>query len=309
MKQSSHILTFAVKRARIILAYIRKLAGSKAAKQIGYLVFTITLILILWLVIQNYRQFKLLVTGFDFRWVLLSFVFISFCFVTLATSWHQILQGYGVNCARYRIMRIYFLTGIGRYLPGGVWHFGGRVVWLEQLTVPLKISTEALLTEQISVLWVGLVLGAGFALAKFASTVLLFLAGGILLSLWIAVMRARFQACNARLPARRLVYLAGLYIVFWLAYGSSIYWLVLASGQLFNPANLIQTIGYACLSWVVGYVIIFVPGGVGIREGMLAGLLSGMMPLPVAGTIALLARGVSMSAEALLALIFVKIRQ
>lgn len=308
MKLSSLRLKAGIQQATAVLGQLQSLARSKIARQLGYMVLASTLILVVWLIVRNYQQFKLLITGFHIGWVVASFLLITACLVILAESWYQILCGYGIERGRYPIIRMYFLTGIGRYLPGGVWHFGGRMVWLEQLSTPLKISTEALLTEQIGVLWLGAVMGAGFVLAQFVSVAILVVAAGILIGLWWWVVRHRFLTYNINLSEQRVVFLIGRYLVFWLVYGLSIYALVLASGQPFDLAEMVKTIGYACLSWVAGYVVIFVPGGVGIREGALAGSLNGFMPLPVAGTIALLSRGMSIAAEVILVLIFIKKR-
>ena len=217
----------------------------------------------------------------------------------LAANWHGMLKWCGYPLPMRQLFRIYFLTGVSRYLPGGIWHFGGRIIWLSQLPVPLKASTRTVVAEQISVLWVALVSSMFFVFSKGLSSLLLQALLGLMCFLLLiaasVILTWTFKAADCEDRSRRIQSFKQitLYFAFWLCYGISIYTLIIALDYPIQQIESFTIIGYASLSWAVGYLIIFVPGGLGVREGVLTVLLSALLPFPIAGTIALLARLVS----------------
>jgi uncharacterized membrane protein YbhN (UPF0104 family) len=85
-----------------------------------------------------------------------------------------------------------------------------------------------------------------------------------------------------------LPYLAR-YFFGWVVYG------VAFSGFVFSLHSMkLSTIpALTCIfaaSYTLGFLFILVPGGLGVREGLLAALLSAYMPLPIATVISLLSR-------------------
>ena len=63
-------------------------------------------------------------------------------------------------------------------------------------------------------------------------------------------------------------------------------------------AQLVVTIVYAaCLSWMAGFVIIGLPGGLGVREAVLISLLTGPLGAGVAVSTALVSRVVSIGVD------------
>ena len=61
-------------------------------------------------------------------------------------------------------------------------------------------------------------------------------------------------------------------IFIWLAFGLS-FWLVFPP----DAGYLAQVVGAFSLSWLAGYVAFFAPGGIGVREVLLAVLLGAFL--------------------------------
>ena len=95
----------------------------------------------------------------------------------------------------------------------------------------------------------------------------------------------------------------GISLVFWLATGVAFLFLVFAVNPA-TPLNALQGASLFALAWCVGFVIVFLPAGFGAREAVLSFLLTGIMPLPEAISVALLARFWWMAAEAVYLVIF-----
>jgi uncharacterized membrane protein YbhN (UPF0104 family) len=269
------------------------------AKQLGYMVTLAMLGLIAWIVLSDYQMVKTALSHVRPGWVIIAIGLNFLGHGLLALNWHQMLKRCGYSLPVYRLFRIYFLSGVARYLPGGFWHFGGRIVWLNQLSVPLKASTQTVFAEQASVLWVALVSSMFFVFVQSLQGLLrqallglmcflLLIAASVILT-W-TLKAADNEGRNYKVQSFKQI---ALYFVFWLCYGISIYILIIALEYPVRQIEPFRIIGYASLSWAIGYLVIFVPGGVGVREGVLTVLLSALLPFPIAGTIALLARMVS----------------
>ena len=85
-----------------------------------------------------------------------------------------------------------------------------------------------------------------------------------------------------------IIYLLG-YSVSWLLFGLAFLIFVKAMAQADFRMYPMLTGAFA-FSLNIGFLAIFTPGGIGVREGVLVFLLSSFFPLPVSTLIALLSR-------------------
>jgi uncharacterized membrane protein YbhN (UPF0104 family) len=90
------------------------------------------------------------------------------------------------------------------------------------------------------------------------------------------------------------------YIPAWLLIGTST-WCI---ARAFDPhVGWMAIAPAAMLSWVVGFVLVPVPGGVGVREAAFVALVGGSVPAGVRATVAIVARLAFMLVDAVGALI------
>ena len=181
-----------------------------------------------------------------------------------------------------------------RYIPGGLWGPLARAT-----SVPGRKYTKfaTLATEQgmclaaaVAVGGVDLAFGesAWFGLCVPAPVVL-----GLVLS--------RFRKAGHPVRARQLVLSGVIYTVGFIAYSGAI---VLAQAAVGPVSDVWRVAGAGCFAWVLGVVIIFAPGGAGVREAAYVALVGRAVPsLGVAGS--LVARLVLTAAEMSVLLVLV----
>jgi uncharacterized membrane protein YbhN (UPF0104 family) len=212
--------------------------------------------------------------------------------------WLYLLRRLGTS-APLSWITLFFKSQLAKYLPGSVWQYAGRVGLAHNRGVPIQPALLSVVAE-IGYSAVAAAAAASLILGWVAAAgVFLGLAG--LLALGHAV-RGRIAALVVRAPSDRgngrldrqsvLATLRAapaavvLYLVVWGMYGIA-FW---ATGRaLFAvPASDIpRYIGVFALAWLAGLVAFFAPGGIGVREAVIAALLAG--PLGQADAIVLAA--------------------
>lgn len=218
-----------------------------------------------------------------------------------ALGWRMAVRHLGGALDLRRGMRVYFLSNLGRYLPGSLWYAAGRAYLGRREDVPPALVATSLALE------VALILVSGALLSALALPS--FLAGWGGLYLLAAMVASGLAALHPRpmnfllgLLARLLhrpegvgsvagypVGLLAVYFLVWAVAGAA-FFLLLDSVYPVPFARLPTVAAVYAASWIVGFLTPFAPGGLGVREGALALLLGRYVPLPVATAAALLSR-------------------
>ncbi|MEB2287018.1 MAG: hypothetical protein OZ934_02790 [Anaerolineae bacterium] len=187
-----------------------------------------------------------------------------------------------VNLAGHRIgyrrmFPMFTLSQLAKYLPGGIWHFVGRAGFYHADGLPLRAVTRAMVIEN---LW--LVLSA--SLTGLIGTLAYYLPGaraGIAVAGLIAVWWALLWLIRLRFGGERSwrAALGGLMLqaAIWALVGISL-WIILPAVSGWRSGAL--ALGAFCLSWVIGYVAVFAPGGIGVRETVMTALLVPLLAAP-----------------------------
>ncbi len=211
-------------------------------------------------------------------------------------GWAMVARDLGAGTPVRRLLAAWFASQLGRYIPGKVWLFAGRIGFLRSEGLSLGRSAGAAVWEVL----------LGFASVGAVSLPCLALAGpGILPgSVHAAVMTASaaLAALPLLVPVQRLAFrLKGVegftgvrggtalravlvYSAAWLARGAST-WLWL-EGLGLTPASFPAAVASAPLAWLAGYIVVFVPGGIGVREAVTAAIcMGGVMFAPAAAAV------------------------
>lgn len=196
--------------------------------------------------------------------------------------------------------QLFYLTQSGKYLPGSLWPYVTQVALARRFGIPRRamLTTAALfmITHVVTGAVVGLV-GAGSTVASrwawllypAALVGLAVLAPPVLRLLLSAVDRRRGLTTPSPTPSWRTVGRAvAVMMLAWLAFGGATWVLVaqLAPGAANGPL----AIGVYALSWVVGFLAIAAPAGVGAREAVLVVALGPLLGAPAALSVALVLR-------------------
>ena len=186
---------------------------------------------------------------------------------------------------------IYNTTQLGKYVPGSIWQFVGRVVILKRRGATSATIRDAMLAEHGWVLATAIGLSAVLILiakptffiewadsmdtspflwlALIAGTIGLVFAGGL------AFYRGRLLRWIWRMrpPVSALLVLA----LTWLLLGLS-YWITLAPfASVSVPWH--YAIGIYCFAYIAGFMVPFAPAGLGIRESILTFAMLPYLPI------------------------------
>jgi glycosyltransferase 2 family protein len=209
--------------------------------------------------------------------------------------WHQMFRGLGEPLPLRVSLRIFFAGQIGKYLPGAVW----PAVTQAALARDHGVAPRATVSAVTLFLWVHLITGTIVAALVLGGSgrlpVLTLLAVPVLVALltprllgWSlqTLFRLARRRPLDRVPdGRHLAQACAWAAVMWVCYGIHLYLLTVA---IDDPVDVVVTTGVFAAAWVVGFVLLIAPAGVGPREAAIVALL----PLSAASglTVALVSR-------------------
>lgn len=199
--------------------------------------------------------------------------------------------------------RIWFLSNLARYVPGNVWSFVGAVELARREGAPRRATLAVMALTQLLSVGVALLVGlpvlaaererlgapVGIGLAVLAAAaVVAVLARRRLL----ALLRRRYPDVRGR----DLVPTPGLAVR--LTIGYALYWAltglafaVFVRGLYPLPVGDVPVVVAAfAAAYAVGFLSVLTPAGLGVREGVLAAVLAGIMPTGAALVVAVVSR-------------------
>jgi len=197
-------------------------------------------------------------------------------------------------------IRVFMIANLGRYVPGKVWQIAGLAVLGKDLGVPPQTAAAAAVLGQgvalVGASLIGLEAVAALSLPGLPRwVVVVAVFGSVSVGLLPPVFRAatglwfrlaRTPAPDNLRPAHALVWLA-LGLLNWLLFAGAFWILVRGLGQ---EVALIPTASAFAAAYVFGYVMIFAPAGIGVREAALITLLTPHTGPASAGGVAVIAR-------------------
>lgn len=216
------------------------------------------------------------------RWTLVgaSSLVVLVTYALLIETWRRTVRAWDSEIAFTRAARIWCISNLGRYLPGKVWQIGAMGVMAQREGVSAIAATGSALVINLVNLLAGfgvvLVTGADFFEAPRAAALLaLALAAGILAAPRMVQPMGRFAG---RLLGRAIeipalpasaVWLASVgCLAAWLLYGVA-FQLFVAGVLGSAPGRTTSYVAAFTGSYLLGYIALFAPGGIGVREGSL----------------------------------------
>lgn len=179
-------------------------------------------------------------------------------------------------------------TQVARYLPGGIWAVVARATTVKG-RVRDKLTT--VVAENVLVLLISLAVGGAWASVhdwRWLPLTLL-IAAPLLASQWL---RRR-----TRITRRQVHRTAAAYVVGYVAYGVLNVLVQVAVSGLHSPTYPLYVAGASCVAWAVGLVVVFAPGGIGVRELVYVWMLTGLYPTDELRAAAVASRLVTVAAE------------
>lgn len=238
-------------------------------------------------------------------WIAASVLVVFSTYAVLIEAWRRVVVSMGERLPFFAAARIWFLASFGKYVPGKVWALAGAAVLAQRAGVDPSAAVAGALVLQVLSLASGAVVVAFTAPDVFQSVgqgsepvlaliILLSVLGVVALTWqpaldWISRL---LPGSWPRLRAISPVILAAAFVanvVAWCAYGLAL--LQLTRGLLpVVDLTLPQAIGVFTCSYIVGFLALFAPGGLGPRESVFLLMLSGQIGLKAAAALAIASR-------------------
>ncbi len=229
--------------------------------------------------------------------------------------WRGTLRVLGSSLSVLPAARLFFVTQLGKYLPGAVWPVVAQMRMGRELGVPRqRMALAFLLTLGLSTL-VGVLVGVAAlpALVGAEGRVVLFglLALPVLLALLVPTVLNRLLNTALRvirrpgldepLAGRDIARGVAWAVAFWAVYGGHVWLLAVGLGA--DPVSALPVaIGGFAIAFSLGPLLVVLPAGVGVREAVLVALLAAVLSTSEATAVALTSRAVLVLTDGLLAL-------
>jgi glycosyltransferase 2 family protein len=215
--------------------------------------------------------------------------------------WRVLLAGLGSPLPVRAAARVLFIGQLGKYLPGSIWPVIAQMELGSEHQVPrLRSASASVLAMLVSVL-TGL-LAALVTLpfvARSTSYRWVFLAAPVLLvclhpkvlnQILDRVLRlARRPPLERPLTGRVVAGALAWSFSMWIGFGLQIWLLATRVGLPYGRGALLAIGGFA-FAWCVGFLIVFLPVGAGVREVLLIAALGPFIGAGPAGAVALVSR-------------------
>lgn len=228
--------------------------------------------------------------------------------IIIGSTWSTILRHRNHHIPTSTAVSWYFTGQLGKYVPGGIWAIVGRAemavrggtnrtdayvsTGISMMTTYLAsivvISVGSILSWTYPIIGFALLLGGIFGLVLYAqpsihTTVLgfskKFLPKGIVLAPWQVLLRYT----TVQTPAWILMSLSTSITAS--AFGAQV--------------SITEMFFFTATSWLIGFIAIGVPGGIGVRESVFTALATPAIGAPLAVSVALASRFVFIMADVL----------
>jgi uncharacterized membrane protein YbhN (UPF0104 family) len=258
-----------------------------------------------YVVVRNRHDLATAFAEIGWRSMAASAVFGVLGTVVLAGLWMSVLRALGERIPVGEACRVFFVSQLGKYLPGLVWPALAQMEAGRRWGVRRSVMLAANLLMIAVLVVTGLVLGLlvlpgsrGLAgLPGWSAWVV----AAVLVSLcvWpqvlVRVVGRAFEVAHRQPPrlagSRRGMAISCLWaLLAWLLYGMHVWLLLRAVGGSGGHAWVAATGGMA-LGWALGLVAVLAPAGIGVRDVILVAVLAPWVGRAPALAVALASRG------------------
>lgn len=249
---------------------------------------------------ERLQELRRSIGGHDWQlrpgWIAASLLLATVNLLEMSSVWVKLFRESGGRVSYPEGWRIWSATNVGRYIPGKLWHLGGLTVYLRKRGESGAAGLISSVGFQVLILVTGAAAAATVLVGRPRSlpTGSPWATGAAILLLAAALHPGVLRRAAAlasrlmkeddvdidRIGNRGLAVSAGAIFVSWAVYGLSLWCLLRGTVGPGGPDPLALTAIFAA-SYVVGYLALFSPGGLLVREGAMVGLLASIGGLSV----------------------------
>ena len=274
---------------------------------IGFLVVAIVAAFFVRIITESFSQIINFSWKFNYLSLGISFFLLFIYYFLRVVAWSFIIKNLGAMAlSRNKLFKIYYITFPAKYVPGKIWIFLARLYMLGREDVPEAKAFKSIVWEFLLFLITGGLLflfsllfwkkTIGISSIALVPTIIILIYLSFYPSSWFKIVdflvrkiKRVSYPCDVELSKVAISKLLIIYLFLWLISGVAFYFLI-NSIHTVPFADLIIIIGIYPISWVAGTLFFLTPSGIGVSEGVMAGLLSFYFPLPIAVVISVLSR-------------------
>lgn len=213
-----------------------------------------------------------------------------------ASIWHLLTVYVGTPIRYSRALAAWFYSQLGKYLPGKVFLYLGRLHFYSkegksagpvglasgvEIVGTIAASIFVVLLSAFTVDLEGVESYRGLLIAALALLMVVLhprLLSGVIKAVARLVRRPPFAVT---LGYGEILRVLVLYVLNWIVFGMALF-LLIRSFYAVQPSSILLLAGGFSLAAMVGIVAVFAPSGLGVREALLAVFLGQVMPTGVA---------------------------
>jgi uncharacterized membrane protein YbhN (UPF0104 family) len=233
----------------------------------------------------------------------------------IGANWLSLIRRRGHAAPPARCLSWFFTGQLGKYVPGGIWPVVGQAELAGRGGADRRSAYLATASSMAFTLLAAIAVAAACGLASpFDRRLTAALLGvGIVVVLaslavpslraWLTRAASTVTRGRAELPAAPVVALYTLrHVPVWVMFGVMYICVFVALGGEVDPGLAVDLLFASALSWIVGFVVIGVPGGIGVRESVFVALMTGPIGATLALSVAVASRLVTIAVDLLGAL-------
>jgi glycosyltransferase 2 family protein len=214
--------------------------------------------------------------------------------------WYFVQKSVGLDIGWSDSIAVHLISNITKYVPGMAWQYVSKAYLSQKQGVSSRQSLFTLFTEFVVLIDGGLLVAGGaiwylgltsigdYILPNYTPSITV-IVGIITLFLWYQVLLVMFDK-PPFVPSLHH-YIAALFIgmIGWVIFSLSV-WFLANSIYSVSFMGIYHTIFALVFAGIISVLIIFVPGGFGIREASLALLLTGVLPFTIGVIVGIMLR-------------------
>lgn len=243
--------------------------------------------------------------------------FCTLVYLCYAHLWYLITRSMGIHLSYFHSLRVWVNSQLGKYLPGKVWMFVGRIFVYSEQGVSVELTSAALIIESVLVFAASIFVFfislpvLGFVFPRYEWALLLIFILFVYFAFNLKQVETILNYILVRLfkrPAIKLlirtqdffkIFIFGCFTV----YLSGVFvWFLINSFTDYPLQGLMYLAAAYALSGFISMLAIIIPGGIGLQESIITWILKSVFSLNIAAAISLMVRLLTICIELLLIL-------
>jgi glycosyltransferase 2 family protein len=263
-------------------------------------------------VARDWDDFSDAIASASPAWVACGLVFGLAAMSMIGWNWFALLRS-NETASDFRRGATWFFVGqLGKYVPGGIWPIVGQAELATRAGTSRSQAYSATALSMLATLLGAAVFGVGAAMvSSFDHRLIASIVGGALLAGFVLLGSARVRQYVHRVAARvtrrrlelpesRVLAVAtARHLPVWFCFAMVNICVFRALGGSVEFRLVVELAVATCVSWIAGFVVVGVPGGLGVREAVFVSMMTGPVGASIALSIAVVSRAVSISADLL----------